>query len=139
MNADFGVLVLRIVMGGTMFFAHGFPKMQHYQDMVSKFGGPFGMGPELSLVLVIFAEGICSLLVVMGLFTRLACIPLIITMSVAFFWAHAADPFRVKELPFLFGLSFVAILIMGSGRYSLQNFFKISSQSRIPLMGWLLK
>ena len=85
------------------------------------FGDPIGLGPEVSLVLVAFAEAICGLLVILGLGTRWACIPLIIAMFVAAFVAHAADPFGTKEKPLLFLIIFVVLLLTGSGKYSMDS------------------
>jgi putative oxidoreductase len=39
-------------------------------------------------------------------------------MCVAFFVAHAADPFQNKELPFTFLLLAIVVFVLGSGRYS---------------------
>ena len=85
------------------------------------FGDPIGLGPEMSLILVAFAESLCALLVILGLGTRWATIPLIITMGVAALVHHAADPFSNKEKPLLFMIVFVVLLLTGSGKYSLDR------------------
>lgn len=100
---------------------HGLPKIKRIMSGEMGFGDPIGLGPELSLVLVAFAEGICGFLVVIGLGTRWASIPLIIAMTVAGFIHHAADPFGTKEKAFLFLLIFVVLLITGGGKYSLDR------------------
>uniref|UniRef100_UPI0040489ACD DoxX family protein n=1 Tax=Algoriphagus sp. TaxID=1872435 RepID=UPI0040489ACD len=71
--------------------------------------------------LAIFAEVGCSFLVMIGFKTRWATIPLMITMLVAIFYAHTADPFSKKELPLLFFTLFLSILISGGGRYSVDR------------------
>jgi len=83
-----------------------------------KFADPFSLGPEISLGLVLFAEVGCSLLVMLGFKTRLATLPLLFTMLIAAFYAHAADPFGKKELSLLFFTLFLSILISGGGRFS---------------------
>ncbi len=80
---------------------------------------PIGLGPELSLALTIFAEAFCAGLVMVGLATRLASIPLVITMAVIVFIVHADDPFRQQELPLLFGFAFAALAFTGPGKLSL--------------------
>ena len=82
---------------------------------------PYGLGVTTSFVLVVFAEFVCSVLVILGLATRLATIPIIITMATAVIIAHANDPFGVKEKPLLFLVCFVFILIIGAGKYSVDN------------------
>ncbi|HEY1112570.1 MAG TPA: DoxX family protein, partial [Chitinophagaceae bacterium] len=71
--------------------------------------------------LVIFAELVCGFLVLIGLLTRLTVIPIFITMAVAFFVAHANDPFDVKALAFVFLLLSVIVFVLGSGRYSIDG------------------
>jgi putative oxidoreductase len=60
----------------------------------------------------------CSLFILFGFATRLAVVPLAITMLVAVFMVHAADPFSVKEAALHFLLVYVVLLLSGSGRYS---------------------
>lgn len=63
------------------------------------FADPFGLGPAPSLALAVFAEVFCSILIMLGIFTRLSVIPLIITMLVAWLMVHISDPFGDQELP----------------------------------------
>lgn len=121
---DYGLLILRLVMGLSMFYGHGLGKWERlFGAEEIKFADPFGLGPVISLALVVFAEVICALLVSLGLFTRLSTIPLIITMATAFFVAHLDDPFGRQEKVILFGFAFLAIFLMGPGKYSLDNYF----------------
>ena len=118
---DLGLLLVRLLAGGMM-LTHGIPKISRFfGEGPVKFADPFGLGPEISLGLAIFAEVGCSFLVMIGFKTRWATIPLMITMLVAVFYAHAADPFSKKELPLLFFTLFLSILISGGGRYSVDR------------------
>lgn len=72
------------------------------------------MSSQLGLSLIIFAEFFCSIALILGLFTRLATIPLIIGMGVAAFVAHGADPFSVKEMSLLYLGIYVTLLLTGS-------------------------
>ena len=87
------------------------------------FGDPLGIGPELSLFLVTFAEAVCAFFVLIGLWTRIALIPLIINMVVIVFVAHAGDPFSDKELGLFFLIAWTTLFITGAGKYSLDEFF----------------
>jgi putative oxidoreductase len=101
---------------------HGLPKLGRLTSGNEiKFADPFGLGPALSLVLVVFAEVICTILIMLGLGTRLATIPLIAAMSVAAFHAHANDPFGTKEKPLLFVLVYIMLLVFGSGKFSVDR------------------
>jgi putative oxidoreductase len=101
---------------------HGFPKLLRLSSgQEIKFADPFGLGPVVSLGLVVFAEVGCAIFIILGLGTRLAAIPLIITMSMATFYAHASDPFGTKEKPLLFLLIFIMLFVFGSGKYSIDR------------------
>ncbi|HEX6915520.1 MAG TPA: DoxX family protein [Chitinophagaceae bacterium] len=116
-NESLVALLLRLVLGGLMAY-HGYLKLEMYDTMMKIFGDPIGIGQSLSVHLVIFAEFFCGILLVIGLFTRLAVIPIFITMLVAFTVAHAKDPFQVKMIPFIYLLLCFPVFIAGSGRYS---------------------
>ncbi|AHW59498.1 putative oxidoreductase [Draconibacterium orientale] len=116
-SVDLSLLLLRLATGGFM-LTHGFPKLQRLLAGEMQFGDPIGLGPEVSLVLTVFAEVVCSILIVLGLGTRLAAIPSIVTMAVAAFIVHGADPFGRKEMALLYLVGYVVLLLSGSGKFS---------------------
>ena len=121
---DIALLIFRIAFGLSMFYGHGAGKWSRLLSGEEiKFADPFGLGPTTSFVLVVFAEGVCALLVALGLFTRWALIPLIVTMAVAFFMVHISDEFGRQEKAILYGLAYLALFISGPGRLSLDFLF----------------
>lgn len=122
-HVDLGLLIFRIGISALM-LTHGYPKLlRFFGSEEITFGDPLGLGPVISFTLVVFAEFICSILVLIGLGTRLAVIPIIITMAVAAFIVHANDGFGRQELPILFMLGFILLFFTGSGKYSLDWYF----------------
>ncbi len=117
LNTDLATLLLRIIFGG-MFIYHGWPKLTGYSQMVEMFGDPIGIGSELSVILVIFAEFFCGIFILLGFMTRFAVVPVFITMLVAYFVAHAKDDFMIKMLPFVYLFLCPVLFILGSGKYS---------------------
>ena len=112
------VLLLRVTVAAFM-LTHGAPKLSKLLEGGEiQFGDPLGLGPALSLALVVFAEFFCSLFIGIGLGTRLAVIPLMITMLVAAFISHGPDPFRQKEMALLYFLLYLVLLVTGSRKYS---------------------
>lgn len=121
---DLALLVIRLGAGGMM-LTHGIPKIGRlFGEGPVKFADPFGLGPEISLGMAIFAEVICAVLVMVGFKTRLATIPLIITMLTAAFYAHWNDPFGKKELPLLYICVFLGILAFGAGKFAVDYLIK---------------
>ena len=120
LNTDLGALMLRLLVG-ALFVKYGLFKLNLYDEILPKFPDLIGIGSKLSFILVIFAELVCGFLVAIGLFTRLAIIPIFITMIVVFFIAHAAEDFEAKTLPFVFLILSIIIFLLGSGKYSMDR------------------
>ena len=97
---------------------HGYDKLIHYASYKEKFMSFLGMPPGLALALVIFAEFFCSVFLMIGLFSRLVVIPLIISVSVALFKAHNGDIFGDGEHAALFLTGFLVVLLLGPGKIS---------------------
>ena len=96
-NVDFALLITRIAIALLM-LTHGIPKMSGLAESPVKFMDIFGMGASLSLGLAVFAEVFCSVLLLVGLGTRFAVFPLIVTMLIAVLHVHGGDPFAKQEM-----------------------------------------
>jgi putative oxidoreductase len=121
LSEDLGKLLLRITTGGGMIWQHGWGKLMDFGEISQEFGDPIGLGPTVSLVLIVFAETLCAALVMLGLWTRVSTVPLIIGMGVAAFITNAEDPFGAGEKALIYMSAYIAILLMGSGRFSLDR------------------
>jgi putative oxidoreductase len=116
---NFALFILRVTAGAFM-LTHGWGKllMLTSGEPIS-FADPFGLGMTISLILAVIAEVLCAILIIAGFLTRLAAIPLIITMLTAAFVIHAQDPFNVKEMSLLYSLIFTVLAITGAGKISI--------------------
>ena len=114
------MFILRLGVGLLM-MNHGYSKLIKFAEMKNQFMNFMGLGTSTSLILVIFAEFFCSILIVLGLFTRLATIPLIITMSVVLIKVTHGNFFDKGELPSLFLLAYITLLLVGPGRASVDG------------------
>ena len=117
----FATFVLRLALGGLM-IPHGYSKLINFAAKSSTFTDPFHIGHPASMALVIFAEFFCATFIVLGVFTRMACIPLIIEMGVAVFISHKGDFFGQGETASLFLFGYIALLFTGPGKISLDKF-----------------
>jgi len=132
LNNDLALLVGRIAIALLM-LTHGLPKMQMlFSGDNIQFPAVFGMSAGLSLALTVFAEVFCSILILIGFGTRLASVPLIITMLVAVFSIHATEVFAKKELAVLYLAVYVVLAIAGSGKYSIDHLLQSNRTSKIP-------
>lgn len=114
------MLLLRLGVGILM-LEHGYGKLKGFEELEPKFMNFMGIGSTMSLALLIFAEFFCSIFLILGLFTRLAAIPLIIATCVMVFKAHHGLVFTEAQLPALFLLCYLVILLVGPGRASVDS------------------
>lgn len=117
---DLGLLLLRAGIGGMM-LVHGIPKALTFSEHAATFPDPIGVGHELSLVLAIFGEVVCSTALVLGLGTRLAAVPFAFTMFVAGVIVHSGDDWDTREKAMLYLLGGISIALLGPGRLSLDH------------------
>lgn len=117
-SLNIGLLIFRLTIGLFM-LTHGWAKLSNFETLSTGFPDPIALGSNLSLILIILAEFGCSLLIITGLFTRLATLPLIFGMFVAGFIQHAGDPFAARELALLYLVLYISLALMGAGKYSL--------------------
>lgn len=120
---DLGLLLVRLAVSGFM-LTHGYPKLVHFAERAERFSDPLGIGSTASLSLVVFAEFFCSILLFLGLFTRFALVPLMVTMAVVVFIVHGDDPFGDKEKALLFLIPYIGLFFTGPGHWSLDRMLK---------------
>lgn len=117
---DLGLFILRVFSGSFMLFGHGLSKVQSLFAVGGiKFADPIGLGSGISLSLSAFAEFFCAGLLILGLFPRVSAGILIINMFVAGIIYHSSDPFATKEKALVYLVIFVALFILGAGKYSI--------------------
>jgi putative oxidoreductase len=114
------MLLLRLT-AGIIMIPHGYSKLVHFAERKNTFMNFMGLGSTVSLSLVIFAEFFCSMLIILGLFTRLAAIPLVIVTGVVVFKVNHGQFFGDKESPALLFCGFLVLLLCGPGRASVDG------------------
>jgi putative oxidoreductase len=108
---------------GLLFMSTGWGKV-HSLDKVTHFFETLGIPlPAFNAVLVGYSELVCGTLLVLGLLTRLATFPLVMSMIVAILTAKRADLHGVFDLvgfdEFTYLVVLVMIAIIGPGSVSL--------------------
>src|SRR5690606_21978282 len=118
-NVNIALLILRVAICILM-LTHGLGKFQKlWSSQPINFSDPIGLGPTTSLALAVFAEVFCSIFLMIGFGTRFAAIPLLFTMLVATFVVHINHAFAKQEIALLYAMSYLTILIIGAGKYSI--------------------
>lgn len=121
---NISLLILRLGIGALM-LTHGWPKLLRlFEGGEISFPDPLGIGSLMSLIMASLTEVAGSVLVMLGLATRLAAASLAFTMFVAAFVVHADDPFQRKEPGLMYLLVYIVLIITGSGRYSVDRLIR---------------
>lgn len=118
---DIILLAVRVFVGFAM-LSHGYPKLQMLlAGGKIEFFDFLGMGPQITLILTVLAEFVCSILLILGLFTRVSLGFLIFTMVIAGFVVHGADPFEKREMSLIYLSVYLLLIVMGAGKVSVDH------------------
>lgn len=124
------LLLVRVAVSFAM-LSHGFPKLQMLLEGGDiQFYNFLGLNSTISLTLTIFAEFVCSIFIILGLFTRWATFFLIFTMAFAAFIYHSGDPFDKKELSILYLCVYLLLFVFQAGKFSIDSMIKKRKQAR---------
>jgi len=113
---DIGLLFLRVSGGLFLLWVHGLPKLLDFTAQLQLIEDPFHLGAHLTLILAIFAEVLCPLLIVAGLLARLACVPILFVLLVALLVVHPQWSVAEGQFGWLLLILFATVLIAGPGR-----------------------
>ena len=113
------ILALRVFFG-VLFFTHGLDKMINFNTLSETYPSVLGFGSYMTLMVSSFCEFACSLFLIAGLMERIVLLPMIASMAVAFFDIHDGM-FPEGELAFIYLVTFIILMAVGPGRYSLDR------------------
>jgi putative oxidoreductase len=117
-SLNLGLLSLRLGAGLIMAFAHGLGKLPPADGFIGFVGSLGFPAPVAFAWLAGLSEFIGALFVSLGLGTRVSSLFLAVTMAVAAFGAHGADPFAKQEKAILYLIMFLTLFFTGPGKYS---------------------
>lgn len=121
-STDFAQLVLRAWIGFSLFMQHGLFKIAHFSMLWAHFPNPLHLGSHFSLIFSTLSDGICSVLILLGLGTRPAALISTINLFVVFLMFHHFSFAKGDgELVYLYLGGLLTILLTGGGKYSLDN------------------
>ncbi|NVZ18348.1 DoxX family protein [Pseudomonas costantinii] len=122
-SQDLGLLFLRGSAGLFLLWVHGLPKLLHYSEQLALIEDPFHLGAHITLLLAIFAEVLCPLLIIAGVMVRLACLPILCVLLVALLVVHPEWSLFEGQFGWLLLIIFTSLLISGPGRLALSQRF----------------
>lgn len=122
-NQNLGLLFLRVSGALFLLWVHGLPKLLNYSEQLKLIEDPFHLGAHVTLLLAIFAEVLCPLLIITGVLVRLACLPILAVLLIAMVVVHPEWSLFEGQFGWLLLIIFTSVLIAGPGRLSLGQRF----------------
>lgn len=118
---ELGLALVRAGFGASLALAHGLPKLGGAEGFVGNLAKGGFPAPTFFGWAAILSELVGGLLLALGLLTRPAAAFVLVTLAVAAFHVHGADPYGRKELALAYVLVALATLVAGPGRFSLDS------------------
>ncbi|MBA2926778.1 DoxX family protein [Pseudomonas sp. P7] len=122
-HQDLGLLFLRASGALFLLWVHGLPKLLNYSEQLKLIEDPFHLGAHVTLLLAIFAEVLCPLLILVGVLVRLACLPILAVLLIAMVVVHPEWTLFEGQFGWLLLILFTSVLIAGPGRFVLGQRF----------------
>ncbi len=114
-HQDLGLLFLRGSGALFLLWVHGLPKLLNYSEQLKLIEDPFHLGAHVTLLLAIFAEVLCPLLIIAGVLVRLACLPILAVLLIAMVVVHPEWTLLEGQFGWLLLIIFTTLLISGPG------------------------
>lgn len=115
-NAAF--LVFRVLLCFQMLRVHGLKKFGIGNGKAEIVPNPLGLPPELNQLIAVFSGVVAPVFIAFGFLTRLSAIPILAVTLTGYFVVHRRDALSVRDVPFMYSLSYLYILLVGAGRFS---------------------
>lgn len=118
---DLILLVFRVLICASLIYVHGIPKITDIEAEIANIPDPFGFGKESAAILAIFANIVCPVLIILGLFSRLATLPILAVTLTGLFIVHGSDPAKVRDVPYMYSVAFGLLFMLGPGKLSIDR------------------
>ncbi|ORC59979.1 LysR family transcriptional regulator [Pseudomonas floridensis] len=115
---------MRVSVSLLLLHVHGLPKLMHWSEEVQRIEDPFGLGGTLTLALAVFAEVICPVLLILGIWSRLACLPVLAVLAVAVLFIHPEWSVEQGQFAWLLIILFLGLALTGPGPLVIARAFR---------------
>ena len=122
-NAEIGPLFVRLIVGwhlvyGTQDNVFEYARMMEFRDFLARLGFPT---PLFSAYLSAYAQFVCGILYIVGLFTRPAAAVMVFNFVVALVMVHRNQTYPQAALAMIMLFCSLFLLFHGAGRLALDN------------------
>ncbi|QQT32063.1 MULTISPECIES: DoxX family protein [Sphingobacterium] len=120
---NIAILIFRVLFAWELLTVHGLKKIQKGpQAEPEHIPNPLQLPEKLNAAVAQFADTIVPFFIALGLFGRLALLPTIGVTAVGYFVVHRHDSREVRDIPFMYTLCLLLLLLIGPGTYSIDHY-----------------
>lgn len=116
---NYALLAFRVLLALELFRVHGMKKFRLENGQKEHVPNPLHLPEKLNGWVATFSDTVVPFLMALGLFTRLAILPTIGVTAIGYFVVHRKDSAEVRDVPYMYTLSLLLLLVLGPGRYSI--------------------
>ena len=118
---DWSMLAFRIFVSVEMMVAHGLKKIGIGVEEAEKVPNPLHLPDAFNQFFATAANLFFPVLVILGLFTRVAVLPILAVTLMGYFVLHWNDSLLEKDMRFMYSVTFLLLFILGPGKYSVDH------------------
>ena len=130
---DVQLLLFRIILA-IGFYGPAMMKVKNLEGVAEWFGSMSYPFPLVSATLAMTTEVLGVLLLILGFGTRVIALPMMFVMVVAIFTTHISNGFAAGdngfEIPLYYFLMLFALVVYGSGKFSLDHLLGMKSSKK---------
>jgi putative oxidoreductase len=119
---NIALLVFRILVAVELFRVHGMKKFRVENGEREHVPNPLHLPEKLNGLVATFSDTVVPFFLVLGLGTRLFLLPTIGMTAVGYFVVHRKDSLEVRDIPYMYTITLLFILALGTGTYSLDHY-----------------
>jgi putative oxidoreductase len=119
---NWAMLVFRTLLALELFRVHGLKKFKLQNGEKEHVPNPLGLPDKLNGLIATFSDTVVPFLVILGITTRLVILPVIGVTAIGYFVVHRKDSVEVRDVPYMYTLCFLFLLITGGGTLSVDHY-----------------
>jgi len=116
------LLIFRILLSIELFRVHGLKKFRLENGEKEHVPNPLHLPDKLNGMMATLSDTVAPFLIILGIGTRLAALPVIGVTAIGYFVVHRKDSPEVRDVPYMYTLCYLLILALGAGTYSVDNY-----------------
>jgi len=116
------MLVFRILLALELFRVHGLKKFRVQNGQREQVPNPLHLPQNLNNFVATFSDTVVPFLLMAGIGTRLVILPTIGVTAIGYFVVHRKDSLEVRDVPYMYTLSLLLLLLLGPGLYSADHY-----------------